>query len=431
MKIKSRSDQNNLGRTVLVALVGLVLVGAMVVLPICRALSQSGAGEVAQMFRPLDSLPARLQVNPEGSVTVSFQGKRGATYQIYFASELPTWLNEIPWTLVADDVPPSTNTWTQWVDVDGAKRSRPAMHRQGFYRVVLKAPKITKPKPTSLAFASTGTNESTSLDPQTALKAMRKREMTELTNLIAGGPQMETALTQKVEETPLDANYLLEVLKGLTSFDQQWAREIILEAVVGPKATDLKVKQFARVHLLLGSVYASTKRYPEAIQHFLEVPRIRPNSLQGWEGFCDAGLMYRLEKNFTEARRCLSQVAGRPEAERWGQQAQWLIGMSYRDQRDFAHAFEEFKKLAETTYAEMFRADAYYWMGDALAEMQRWDEAYAAYRKVIQLNGDLPRSSPFRSQYNRAEKFARAGWARIGSHLSPESSKAGSSTEEK
>jgi hypothetical protein len=122
MKMKHRSEQSNLSRlTSLYTVLASVVLSATVGLPPYRASSQGNVDGGVQGFRPLDSLPAQLRLNRDGSVSVSFRGKPGAVYEIYYSGELPTWLNNIPWTLIAKDVIAETNAWTHWVDAGGVK----------------------------------------------------------------------------------------------------------------------------------------------------------------------------------------------------------------------------------------------------------------------------------------------------------------------
>lgn len=415
MKI-TNPNKRNPSRILLYALLALAVLAAGA-LPLYQALSQTKVDASAQTSGALGSLPTRLQVNKDGSVKVSFQGKPGALHQIYYTDRLPTATDKPAWTLVADDVAGAAVGWTDWLDPGATTRSRPAGAKQGFYRVIEKVAKTAKIA--VLTAETSASTESTSTDSYAALKEMQKRETAEVMILIAGSVDMESALVQKLAETPLTAEYILEVLKMLKP-DQDWARKPILEAAVLLRPTQLKPKALARARLLLAGVYSSAELYPEAVQQYLEVTRAQANTTQGWEAWVHAGQIYRLQKDIGEARRCWAEVALKAEAGRWAQEAQWLFALTYHEGREYARALEEFKKLAGAPGADLFRAEAYFWMGEAFRAMQQWDDAYTAYRKVIELNRNLPRSSPYRPQYNRAEKWAREGWTRIAPYLKTE-----------
>jgi tetratricopeptide (TPR) repeat protein len=374
-------------------------------LPLYRALSESNTETSAQSVSSAASVPTRLHVNADGSVAVSFQGKAGAAYQIYYAARLPASPDKAKWALIANDVAAGTNIWTDWLDVGAKTRSRAVGLEQGFYRVVLKpAPMVGAVASMSATVASA---DSTATNAATALKAMRKQETAEIMNIIADGPQAEATLVQKLADTPLTAEYILELLKYLTP-EQDWSRKPILEAVVGERAAQFKPKALARARLLLGGIYSSAKRYPEAIQQFLEVARTQAGTLQGCEGMVSAGQIYQLQGNKAEARRYWQQAIQFTDAERWPAEAQLLLGLMYQGERNHSQALEEFTKLTRRADGGLFRAHGYFYTGEALRKMGRWEEAYAAYQKVIQLNRDLPRRSPFRSQYNQAEiKYSR------------------------
>jgi tetratricopeptide (TPR) repeat protein len=410
MKIMDRIEREaGRGRILVFALVGAAVLGAIAALPLYQT-AQSSASP--------DSLPTRLHVNPDGSVGVSFQCQAGAAYQIYYANELTGSSGQAVWTLIADGIGVVTNGWTEWPDVGAAKRPYATGAKQGYYRVVPKPTPLAKT--TSAASATTVSTNSTPTNSLAALKAMRRQEIAAITNLIAGGPAMESALAQKLAETPLTGEYILELTKSLAPFEQDWAKRLILEAVIGPKAGALKPKQLGRARLMLAGVYAGAQRYPEAIQQFLIVAQLRPSPLYGCEAWVCAGRIHRLQQNYVEARRCWEQAIQLTGAGRWPEEAQWMIGLSYLEERNHARALEEFRKLAESPDSGMFRAHGYFYMGEALRGLGRWQEAYAAYRKVIELDRDLPKRSPFGPLYSQAEKWARNGWAQIAPHLAQE-----------
>ncbi len=414
MKIKDAGKpKRNPGRILLYALLALAVL-AVGALPLYRALSQNKVEALAPTTAALNSLPTRLQVNPSGSVRVSFQGQPGARHQIFYADKLPTSTDKEAWTLVADDIAAGSGEWTVWLDTSAATRSRPAGAKQGFYRVMVKSAAAVKSATVTLATSSS--TDSTSTNAYAALKAMRKRETADILNIIAGGPETQATLVQKLAETPLTAEYILELLKHVTP-EQQWARTPILEAAVGTRAGQLKVKALARTRLLLGAEYFSADRHPEAIEQFLEVTRIDSDTRQTCEALVMAGRVYQAQRNKPEARRYLLQAAQFSNAGRWPEEAQLILGQTSLGERDAARALEEFRKLAEWPEGGMFRAHAHFYMGEALRQMERWEDAYAEYRKVIAMNRDLPRKSPYRSQYNTVEKWARFSWTQIAPHL--------------
>lgn len=413
MTVRCGSSRAGVLEGVRVWVVGALAVGAAVFTLYC-AFTQEGGGEASVGG---EAAPVRLRVNPDGSVAVWFKGQTGVAYQIFWAERLAAPPGLTDWRLVADDLQVGTNGWVEWVDQRTASGPEGSAPQSGFYRVV--------PKFVSRAAARLGpaTGEATAAavagpEPAQALRQMREREMSEILALVAGGPSMELALEQKLTQTSLSGAYLLELLKRLAP-EQRWAERLILEAVVGPRSAGLKSKPLARARLLLGWAYLADRRHEAALRQLMEVVQSAPEATQRCEAWVIAGRVHKARQQWEQARHCWEQAMQFEPLGRWPQEALWLTGLSWLKQGGPDRALEAFLKLAQHPQADLFRADAWYWVGRALEQQGRWLEAYAAWGKVMALNRELPRSSPWRSQYNRAEKMARAGWARIASHLPP------------
>ncbi len=246
------------------------------------------------------------------------------------------------------------------------------------------------------------------------------QELAELGRLLAGGAETEAELVRRLAETFLPAGKLRDLAFQEWGANNPRASELLFEAIVGPKASEASLELLAEAHLWLGSIKGRISgRYREALAHYLEAARIQPNTHQGWEGAIAAGIVYRLQGQYEEARHWWRQVNGRAEAGSYAEEAQWLIGLSYHEEQNFAQSLIEFQKLAEGYLDRSWQADGLYWRGNALQELGRWEEAKASYLQITELKNQLPGDSSLQARFALVAEWTRVPLAQIESRLNP------------
>jgi tetratricopeptide (TPR) repeat protein len=408
------------GRDVLIIFITVATVTVAMLLPVYHA------HLAAQTMAAGQSLTARLIINPDGSATVSFNGIKGALYQIYNSEILAASPETMQWTLAVDDLLAHTNGSTVWIDSGDTNRPRPGAVRQRFYRIALKSnpPASNTPQPLVPDTSTfSGRHESLGSHKRREIaQATQLKEALKIRQLIIDGGLWEAKLLEKLSRTRLNVRVLLELARSEEGRKNWQYSQLLYETIIGSKSGRTTDEQLALAHFGLGNIYGRDFRHSERfMMHYFEAIRLAPNTETEWVSRIGIGNYCRENRKFAEARHCWGETVKRGGTSQWREHAQWLIGITYREEGNFEQALKEFAILSSGFVDCSQQARAQYSIAGCLQEMGRLEEAKAAYLKIQEMRSrlpaDLPTNSFTRWTFDQAIEWSRFSLAQIDSKL--------------